>query len=242
MVEGKRTDGNVYNLKEFYEFQCMLGQVDESWLWHRILGHINFYKLVIVRKKGCVRNIPCIIKPVNTFCDECVKVKQIKVSFMEKENNTSRPLEIVHIDMCGPTRTRALASERYFMLFIDDYSRMTWVTFLQDKSQAFEIFKIFQKMVEKESGYKLKCLRSDKSGEFTSNEFTDYCEKYGIGRQYSTPRTLEKNGVVERKDRTVKEITKTMLNEASLPDTYWKKVIHTIAYTLNRVQLRTNNK
>lgn len=70
------------------------------------------------------------------------------------------------------------------MLLIDDFSRMTWVTFLQDKSQAFERFKIFRKIVQKESGYKMKCLRSDRGGEFTSNEFEDYYERHGIRRQY----------------------------------------------------------
>lgn len=235
MAEGKRIDGNVYNLKECYESQCILKQVDESWLWHRRLGHIIFNNLVVVRKKVCVRNIPPIIKPLNTFYDECVKGKQTKVSFRTKEHNTSRPLEIVHTNMCGPTQTRALVNERYFMLFVDDYSRMTWVTFLQDKSQAFERFKIFQKMVEKESGYRLKCLRSDKGGEFTSNQFEYYCEKHGIRRQYSAPRTPQQNGVVERKSRTVKEMARTMLNEASLSDTYWKEVVHIAAYTLNWV-------
>lgn len=121
----------------------MLGQVDESWLWHKILGHINFDNLVAVSKKGCVRNIPPIIKSVSTFCDECVKGKQTRVSFKIKEHNTSRPLEIIHTHLCGPSRIRALVDDIYFMLFIDDYSRMTWVTFLQDKSKAFDRFKIF---------------------------------------------------------------------------------------------------
>lgn len=60
---------------------------------------------------------------MSTFCDECVKGKKNKVSFRTKEHNTSRPLEIIHTDLYGPTRTRALTGERYFMLFIDDYSR-----------------------------------------------------------------------------------------------------------------------
>lgn len=97
-------------------------------------------------------------------------------------------------------------------------------------------------MVEKESGYKLKCLRSDRGGEFTSNEFEDYYERHGIRRQYSTPRTPQQNGVVERKNRTIKEMARTMLNKANLPNVYWKEVVHTIIYTLNRVQLRVNKK
>lgn len=85
---------------------------------------------------------------------------------------------MVHTNLCGITKIRVVTSERYFMLFIDDYLTMTWVTFLQDKSQAYEIFKIFQKMVEMESGWKLQCLRSDRGGEFISNEFEDYCERH----------------------------------------------------------------
>lgn len=85
------------------------------------------------------------------------------------------------------------------MLFIDDFSRMKWVTFLHDKFQAYEMFKIFQKMVERENRCKIKCLTSNRGGEFTSNEFVDYCERHGIKRWYSAPRTPQQNGVVERK-------------------------------------------
>lgn len=236
VAKGKRVDGNVYNLKECFKLQCMLGQVDESWFWHswhRRLGHINFYNLVAVRKKGCVRNIPPIIKPVSTFCYECVKGKKTKVRFRTKQHNTSRPLEIVHTDLCGPARTRALVGERYFMLFIDDYSRMTWVTFLEDKSQEFDRFKIFRKMVKNESGCKMKCLRSNWGREFTSNEFEDYYEIHQIRRQYPAHKTPQQNGMVERNNRTVKEMARTMLNEVSLLDMYWKEAIHTVAYTLN---------
>lgn len=171
--EGKRIDRNVYNLKECFEPQCIMGQVSENWLWHRRLGHINFDNLVKVRKIGHVRHIPQIIKPASTFSDDCQRGKNAKLSFKTKEYSTTRPLELVHTDLCGSTRTKVQNGEKYFMLLIDDFSRKRWVTFLQDKSQDFEIFKIFKKMVEKESGYKLKCLRSECGGEFTSNEFKD---------------------------------------------------------------------
>lgn len=106
------------------------------------------------------------------------------------------------------------------MLFIDDFSRMTWVTFLHDKSQACERFKIFWKMVERESGCNMKCLRSYSSGEFTSNEFVDYFERHGIRRQYSAPMTQQQNDVVEMKNWTVKEMVGTILNEANIEDIY----------------------
>jgi hypothetical protein len=93
------------------------------------------------------------------------------VSFKTKEYATSKPLELVHTDLCGPTRTKSLQGESYFMFLIDDYTRMTWVTFLKNKSEAFEKFKAFKALVENETDLKIKCLRSDNGGEFTSNEF-----------------------------------------------------------------------
>ena len=102
------------------------------------------------------------------------------------------------------------------MLLIDDYTRMTWVTFLKEKSKSFENFKIFKPMVENEANQKIKCLRSDNGGEFTSNELNDFCEIHGIKRQFSAAETPQQNGVVERKNRTVQEAARTMSNQAKL--------------------------
>ena len=77
---------------------------------------------------------------------------------------TSHPLEIIHTDLCGPIRTKSMQGDRYFMFLIDDYTRMTWVAFLKEKSEAFEKFKIFKAMAENESRMKIKCLRSDNGG------------------------------------------------------------------------------
>ena len=79
-------------------------------------------------------------------------------------------------------RTKGLEGELYFMLLVDDYTRMTWVCFLKKKSKAFECFKIFKEMVENETDLKIKTLRSENGGEFTSNEFWNYCEEHGIKR------------------------------------------------------------
>jgi transposase InsO family protein len=89
-------------------------------------------------------------------------------------------LEIVHTDLFGPTRTKGLNGEHYFMLLVDDYTRMTLVFFLRKKSKAFEHFKIYKQMVESEMDLKIKCLRSDNGREFTSKEFMDLCGEHGI--------------------------------------------------------------
>ena len=95
-------------------------------------------------------------------------------------------------------------------------------------------------MVENESGMKIKCLRSDNGGEFTSNEFNEFCEGHEIKRQFSVAKTPQQNGVVERKNRTVQEATRTMLNEVKLSDSFWREVVYTVVYILNRGKLRVN--
>ena len=163
--------------------------VDESWLWNRRLGHLNFDSIVKISKKEVVIDFPKIVKALNSVCKHCQHGKQTRASFKTKEHMTSHPLEIVHTNLRGPIRTKNLQGEYYFMLLIDDYTSMTWVTFLKEKLEAFQKFKIFKAMVENETHVKIKCLRSDNGGEFTSNEFNEFCETHGIKRQFSAAKT-----------------------------------------------------
>jgi transposase InsO family protein len=149
------------------------------------------------------------------------KESKTKTRFKSKEYSTTKPLEIVHTDLVGPTTTKGLKGERYFMLLVDDYTRMTAVCFLKNKSEAFENFKIYKEMVENEMDSRIKCLRSDNGGEFTSKEFMDYCSNHGIKRQFFVARTPQQNGVVERKNRTVQEMARTMIMDSKLTDIFW---------------------
>ena len=101
-------------------------------------------------------------------------------------------------------------------------------------------FKAFKALVENEENIKIKCLRSDNGGEFTSNEFNEFCETHGIKRQYSATKMPQQNGVVERKNMTVQEAAITMLNEAKNPDGYWREAIYTTVYVQNRGHLKLN--
>jgi hypothetical protein len=166
-----RTSSNVYILNIDEGEKCCLSQEDESWLWHRRLGHLIFDNLIKANKKEAVRDLPKVIKPSDSICKHCQIGKQTRVRFKTKEHSTTKPLELIHTDLCGPTRTKSTYGEHYFMLIIDDYTRLTWVYFLKEKSEAFEKFKTYKALVENETDLKIKCLRSDNGGEFTSKEF-----------------------------------------------------------------------
>ena len=121
------------------------------------------------------------------------------------------------------------------MIFVDNFTRMMWVDFLKEKSEAFEKFKIFEKKVENESGVKIKSLRLDRGGEFTSREFNIFCEEHCIRRQLSSPHTLERNGIAERRNKLIVEVARAMLFENDVPKNFWREAINVALYTLNRV-------
>ena len=102
--------------------------------------------------------------------------KHNKTSFLCKNFSIIEKLEIVHTDLSGPTKTKGFYGERYFMILVDEFSRMTWVTFRKEKYEAFDKFKIFKNRVENESSVKIKYVILDKGGEFTPNEFNMFCE------------------------------------------------------------------
>ena len=207
---------------------------EESWLWHLRFGHLNFGGLELLSKKEMVKGLPCINHP-NQVCEGCLLGKQFKMSFpKESETRARKPLELIHTDVCGPIKPSSLGKSNYFLLFIDDFSRKTWVYFLKKKSEVFENFKKFKAHVEKESGLKIKSMRSDRGGEFMSKEFLKYCEDNGIRRQLTVPRTPQQNGVAERKNRTILEMARSMLKSKKLPKEFWAEAVACAVYISNR--------
>ena len=136
------------------------------------------------------------------------------------------------MDLCGPSRQEGTGKENYFMLIIDDYSRITWVSFLKEKAEAFEKFKKFRALTENQTDKRLKEVRSDKGGEFMSSDFKEFCDKHGIKREYTIPGTPQQNGVVERQNRTVQQMARSMMNEKNIGQTYWVEGIHTTIHIL----------
>ena len=172
---------------------------------------------------------------VEDVCAGCASGKHHREKFIKEQVwRASNPLELIHTDLCGPMQNDSVGGNRYFITFIDDYSRMCWVYFLRNKSGALNVFKKFKAFVELQSGHKLKKLRSDRGGEYTSKEFEEFCEKQGMERQLTVAYSPQQNGVAERRNRTICEMGRSMLIEKGMPVTFWAEAVNTAVYIQNR--------
>jgi len=158
------------------------GSLDESWLWHLRYGHLHFGGLDLLHKKQTVKGLPCIQQPASS-CESFILGKHHREKFVSGVSYRAKTrLEIVHADLCGPMQTPYLTGCVYFMTFIDDFSRKTWLYLLKQNSEAFDVFNKFKSMVENESGRTIKIFRSDGGGEYKLNEFIEFCGLHGIKR------------------------------------------------------------
>jgi len=241
VLVGKRLS-NVYMLNVssiIPSINYLLSLDDESWLWHRRLAHVHMHHLNRIASKDLVIGFPKLKFEKNKLCEGCQMGKQIKSSFKPiNVVSTTRPLELLHIDLFGPSRTMSLGWNYYGLVIVDDFSRFTWTFFIATKDETYHVFKNFAKVVQNEKNSSIVSIKSDHSREFQNEKFDRFCSKLGIKHNFSTPRTPQQNGVVERRNRSLKDLARTMLNETGLPKYFWADAVSTTCYVLNRVLIR----
>ena len=138
------------------------------------------------------------VGPSSFTCEGCIEGKQQRLPFsVEGATLATKPLEIVHFDVCGPMKTTSMGAAKYFVTFIDDFSRKVWLYPIKAKSECFNKFKEFKALVEKQSEKKIKVFHSDNGDEFMSNQFKEFLKKEGFARQTLPPYTPQQNGVAE---------------------------------------------
>ncbi|GKC35017.1 putative ribonuclease H-like domain-containing protein [Tanacetum coccineum] len=229
---------NLKNVVPSGDLTCLFAKatIDESKLWHRRLGHVNFKTMNKLVKGNLIRGLPSKIFDNDHTCVACQKGKQHKSSCKDKlMNSISQPLQMLHMDLFGPTSVRSINHKTYCLVVIDDFSRFSWVFFLASKDKTSGILKRFKIEIENQLNHKVKVIRCDNGTEFKNKERNEFCRLKGIKREFSVARTLQQNGVAERKNKTLIEAAKTMLVDSLLPTIYWAEAVNTAFYVLNRV-------
>ena len=213
-------------------------------LWHRRLGHRDNAAINMMYNNGLVRGLKlddC--HKNNSFCKSCIKGKMSQTKFPKKSLHQSKHiLDLIHSDICGPMEKATPSGKRYYITFIDDYSKYCHTYLLNSKDEAAEKFMEFVAMVQNKFNKTPKILRTDNGGEYIYHELENYLKKHGIEHQTTVRYTPSQNGTSERKNRYLVEMMKTMLNDARLDNKYWGETVLTATYLQNRLPTRSTQK
>ena len=205
----------------------------KSVLWHKRLGHFHTRGLQRMINTGAVNGLPS-LRFAKQTCTGCQLGKHSKTKMpKETKHHTSKILELVHSDVCGPFRVASTGGARYFVTFTDDFSRKIWVYFITHKNQVLTKFQHFVRLVENSTGQSIKSLRTDNGGEYISTDFHNFCLEKGISRELTPPYTPQRNGVAERRNRSLLDITRCLLLEKSLPGHLWGEAVKAAGDILN---------
>lgn len=241
LVKAKRSRNRLYKvIMEVETSKCLqLVVSSDSKLWHARLGHIGVDTMKGMMKNEVVAGLPNIDIEKET-CGSCLLGKQVRQSFPQATSfRATNILELVHGDLYGPITPPTAAQNRYIFVLIDDHSRYMWSVLLKEKGEAFKKFKIFKACVEQETGVTIKTFRTDRGGEFVSQEFQDFCDTNGIKRHLTAPYSPQQNGVVERRNRTLMGMTRSLMKHMSVPNYLWGEAVRHATYLINRVATRT---
>ena len=241
LVKAIRSKNRLYKVTmEVDNTRCLqVERDDDSAVWHARLGHVNRDTMRSMMNKEVVTGIPN-LSIENETCASCLRGKQTRKSFPKATAyRASHVLELIQGDLCGPISPTTAGKKRYVFVLIDDHTRYMWSILLEEKSEAFEKFKIFKRLVEQETGSIIGTFRTDRGGEFTSQDFQAFCDQHGIKRHLTAPYSPQQNGVVERRNRTLMEMTRSMMKHMSVPSYLWGEAVRHSTYLIHRVATRT---
>ena len=204
-------DNNIYNITSK---KTKPNELNPTYLWHCRLSHINENRISKLHKDGLLDSFD-----FESFenCESCLLGKMTKDPFTGQGQRASDLLGLIHTDVCGPLSISARGGYQYFITFTDDFSRYGYVYLMKHKHESFEMFRTFQNEVQNQLGRTIKMLRSDRGGEYLSQEFDEYLRNCGIVSQLTPPRNPQWIGVSKRKIRTLLDMVQSMMSQTDLP-------------------------
>ena len=205
MCIGVRTADNCYGITPTISNKCFSAKINQVDLWHQWLGHASHKQLEKISKCDAVIGLPKFEKTEKCICGPCQMGKQVKSKHPSvTEVQTSRPLELLHTDLMGPTRVQSLSGKKYILVVVDDFIRYTWVVLLRDKAEAPEKMIHLCKKLQVEKATVIARIKSEHGREFENTKLATFCNDQGIHQEFSSPKTPQHNGIVEWKNRLFK--------------------------------------
>jgi len=197
-------------------------------LWHYRLGYPNFMYLK--------KMFPSLFnKRLRNFhCETCQLSKRTRSTYPPQPYKPSQPFSLIHSDVWGPPRASNITGSRWFVTFIDDHTRVTRV-FLKEKSEVARIFEIFHAMVQTQFQTNIKVLRTNNGHEYYNSMLNSYLQKNGIVHQSSCVDTPQQNGLAERKNRHLLEVTRSLMLATNVPKQFWEEAVLSATYLINKM-------
>ena len=208
---------------------------------HRRLGHVSHDRAKFLVNKGLVDGVTLEAGSKTVVCESCewAKGTRKQMSTVREDERRTAVGDEIHSDLWGKAPVESINKKLYYVTFTDDYSRYTNVYFLRDKDETFETYKVYEAWLSNQYGAQIKCLRSDRGGEYLSDEFSAHLKEKGTVRKLVVHDTPEHNGVAERLNRTLLEKVRAMLHESGLPKFLWAEATAHAVYLKNRTWTRT---
>src|SRR4051812_22002898 len=211
----ERDETHIHNIEAK---RCKVDSDNTTYLWHCRIGHIGVKRMKKLHSDGLLESLD--FESFDT-CEPCLMGKMIKTPFSGMMERATDLLEIIHTDVCGLMSVSTHGGYRYFITFTDDLSRYGYIYLMKHKSETFEKFKEFQIEVENQLRKKIKHLRFDRGGEYLSHEFGNHQKSCGIVPQLTPAGTPQRNGVAERRNRTLLDSVRSMMSHTYLPVSLW---------------------
>ena len=241
-IIGKRQNGlYILDVKVSKPIICNIGREQKpTWLeWHKRFGHISISGLQRLHSKGFVEDFHVDKDSLFGDCEACIAGKQTRNPYAGIIGITLRMAgEMTHTDLWGPARTASVSGAKYYMTFIDDYSRHCTVKYLKHKNEATDKVRDYLTFIERQRNMLPKRLRADNGKEYVNNELMNWCYTKGVQLELTAPYSPQQNGVAERFNRTLAELTRAMLLSRHLPKSLWGAAVNHAAYVRNRAYTR----
>ncbi|KAI3719151.1 hypothetical protein L6452_20045 [Arctium lappa] len=202
-------------------------------VWHSRLGHVSFDTIVSLQKLGRLSLTSILPKP--RICLPCQLAKAQRLPFNNNIKRASNPLDLIHCDLWGPSPVLSVDHYRYYVAFIDDYSRFCWLYPLRTKSEFYNALLIFMQFVQTHFSRKIKVFQSDGGTEFVNHRVRSLFDQNGTLHRLSCPYTPQQNGRAERKHRHIVETGLAMLFNSKLPASYWVDAFSSAVFIINRL-------